>query len=201
MDISHLQFVDGRGDGQSTACLLSARSLLDGRPFGDDHPSAVLRRVGIWLNDGQWWRSDTERTATLLPVALDGRLCASRCDASPAAEARRAGLCADWASSFVAPLARDCGAAVVVADDVAADAVAAASRYAAAAVRYAAEGAAPVINTAVCLSAVLAAHHAVDAALIAADEVGRATAEKIKIRDSLIALFGRLLDVRAEVQS
>ena len=52
MDISTFKFTQGKGDGVHTACLFSARSLLDGRPFTDEHPSATLRAVGIRINDG-----------------------------------------------------------------------------------------------------------------------------------------------------
>ena len=69
------------GNGETTACLMSARSLLDGRGLTDEHPSRVIRALGIKLNDGPWWDGDVERTAVLLPIALDERLCASKCDA------------------------------------------------------------------------------------------------------------------------
>jgi hypothetical protein len=75
--ISELTLVHGVGDGKKTACLFSARSLLDGRPFGDAHPSKVLRAVGIRINDGPWWSSDAER----------------------------AKLCAEWALTWAAPFA------------------------------------------------------------------------------------------------
>src|SRR5579862_4628985 len=86
---------------------MSARSFLDGRPFGDEHPSLVLRAIGVRINDGPWWDDDAERTRVLLPLACDERLCAATCDASVEAERERAHRCAAWALSFAAPFALD----------------------------------------------------------------------------------------------
>jgi hypothetical protein len=105
--IRRILLISGVGDGQDTACLMSARSLLDGRPFSDAHPSAVLRTFGVAINDASWWDDDAERTRVLLPVALDVRLCASRVDASPAAERLRAFRLADVAVRRWAPIALD----------------------------------------------------------------------------------------------
>jgi hypothetical protein len=108
-----IKFVSNVGDGRTTACLMSARALLDGRPFSDSHPSAVLRKIGIRINDGAWWDSDEERTRVLLPLALDARLCADNCNASRETEAKRASLCAVWALSWAAPFALDQAALVL----------------------------------------------------------------------------------------
>lgn len=113
MNISTLKLVSGEGDGTHTACIMSARSLLDGRPFGDSHPSQVLRKIGIRLNDGNWWADDAERTRILLPLALDERLCAAKCDTSRAAEQERARLCAEWALGTAAPMALDAAASAL----------------------------------------------------------------------------------------
>lgn len=99
-----LRLVRGKGDGMHTACLMSVQALLDGRPPSDDHPSVTLRAFGIEMNDGYWWDSPEERTAVLLPIAKDERLCASKCDATLPAERRRAYLCADWAVRTIGPL-------------------------------------------------------------------------------------------------
>lgn len=96
----NLTLIAGVGDGKHTACLMSARALLDGRPFGDSHPSAVLRSLGIRINDGPWWDSDAERTAMLLPLAMDERLCAAKCVVTPEAEADRRRTICDWAVPY-----------------------------------------------------------------------------------------------------
>jgi hypothetical protein len=105
--IRRIRLISGVGDGEHTACLMSARSLLDGRSFSDAHPSAVLRTFGVWINDASWWDDDAERTRVLLPVALDVRLCASRVDASLGAERLRAFRLADVAVRRWAPIALD----------------------------------------------------------------------------------------------
>lgn len=205
-DISGLTFISGAGDGKQTACLMSARSLLDGRPFGDQHPSAVLRRIGIRINDGPWWNDDVERTRVLLPLALDKRLCATKCDASPKAEKKRAGMAAHWALSWAAPFALD-AAADALQDKKPKQAKilrghaeklrrkptrenALAAR--AAAVAYAA--------AATIAAATIDAYADAAVAYAAAATAARKQARR-EIRDSLIALFGQMLDVRCEASA
>jgi hypothetical protein len=241
MDISNFTLVGGSvgGEKSGAACLMSARALLDGRPFGDEHPSQVLRRIGIRLNDGNWWSSDVERTTTLMPLALDERLCASKCDASREAEIARAKLCANWALSEAAPMALDAAAAALrdrwpdraallsshadklrreptrdnalaarkdaasyaaAADADASYADAVAASYADAA--YAAAAAASYADAADAAYAAAAASSYADAAYADAAAASYAAASASKriearkqVRDSLIALFGRLLEV------
>jgi hypothetical protein len=100
-----LTLISGLGDGEYTACLMSARALLDGRGLTDRHPSRVIRSLGIVINDRSWWRDDAERTAVLMPVALDERLCASSVVATPEVERKRAYRCADMACRVWAPRA------------------------------------------------------------------------------------------------
>jgi hypothetical protein len=249
MDISNFTLVGGSvgGEKSGAACLMSARALLDGRPFGDEHPSQVLRRIGIRLNDGNWWSSDVERTTTLMPLALDERLCASKCDASREAEIARAKLCANWALSEAAPMALDAAAAALrdrwpdraallsshadklrreptrdnalaarkdaasyaaAADADASYADAVASSYADAAdAAYAAAVASSYADAADAAYAAAAASSYADAAYAdaayaaaAAASYAAASASKRiearkQVRDSLIALFGRLLEV------
>jgi hypothetical protein len=199
--------VNGAGDGKKTACLMSARSLLDGRPFGDGHPSNVLRRIGIRINDGPWWESNEERTSLLLSLALDERLCASKCDASFAAEVKRGKLAAAWALSFAAPMALDCAADALRkrwpdsaallsghADKLRREPTrenAIAARYDARKARHAAAAYAADAYAA-------DAAYADDDAAKADDDAAKAKQRKREIRDSLMVLFGQLLDVRAE---
>jgi hypothetical protein len=93
------------GDGAHTACLMSARALLDGRGLTDRHPSGVIRELGIAINDRLWWRDDAERTAVLMPVALDERLCVSYIVVTPEIERKRAYRCADMACRVWTPRA------------------------------------------------------------------------------------------------
>jgi hypothetical protein len=97
ISVEKLRLVAGAGDGVNTACLMSARALLDGRGLVDSHPSLVIRTVGVRINDAKWWKSDEERTRVLMPVALDPRLCATSVDAAIRAEVARAYRCADKA--------------------------------------------------------------------------------------------------------
>lgn len=108
--LKSISLIAGVGDGEHTACIMSARALLDGRAFSDRHPSAWLRAIGIRLNDGGGWDSDAERTATLLPLALDERLCAAKCDASRSAEDERRELFRTWARGWLVPFAMDAAA-------------------------------------------------------------------------------------------
>jgi hypothetical protein len=212
MDISTFKFVSGKGNGSTTACLFSARSLLDGRPFTDEHPSATLRTIGIRINDGPWWDSDEERTATLLPLALDERLCASKCVATPEVEQKRKEMCVHWARSWAAPFSLEQAALALEAklpDDAKAlrehaaklraeptreNAIAArdmahkAQRTADAAYAYAAAAAAAA--AAAIARANLLANLAGAAAY--ADLAARISARK-PVRDSLIGLFKQML--------
>jgi hypothetical protein len=201
------------------------RSLLDGRPFADAHPSAVLRRLGICINDGPWWASDEERTAALMPLALDDRLCASSCVVSADAEAERARLGAAWARSIATPSALRSAAAALrsariekhpealerhavsleSAATTAADAATAATDAATAAAwrladAAATDAAAAAAATADATDAATAADAAVVAATVAAADAWRAAdAERRRLRDSLIDLFRACLAVGHEV--
>jgi hypothetical protein len=191
-DIRGLRFVSKIGDGKETACLMSARALLDGRAFDDDHPSQVLRALGIQINDGNWWDNDAERTTVLMPLALDERLCASRCDASPAAEIERARLCAHHALSWAVPFALDHAALAMESAQLPEQT----ARLQTHAARLRSEPTAANSNAANA-AAYAAAYAAANAAAYAA---AYPNSERRKhVRDSLIALFQRLLDVRAEV--
>lgn len=202
MNLDNFRLVASVGDGKQTACLLSLRNLLDGRGLTDDHPSGVLRKIGVRVNDGPWWESDEERTRVLMQLALDERLCASKCDASPEAERKRAQIAGTWARRFAAPLALDSAAsalrhrwperaaelaahaATLRADPTRENALKASKS---AAVAYAARAA--VDAAADDDAAAYAAYAAADAAKVA---------DRKQVRDELIALFGRLLDVRGD---
>jgi hypothetical protein len=214
-----LKLVSGVGSEKGhTACLFSARALLDGRGFTDGHPSAVLRAFGIGINDSNWWPSDEERTAVLLPIALDERLCASKCDASPEAEQIRAYLCADFAVRVCAPAALraarlDAEAAKLealpeITDRETAEAAEAAeaAAYAARAAAWAAAWAARAAEGAEWARAAewaewaaAEAARAAEAAAYAA-RAAEAAAEVAEVadglRDQAIALFVRMLDVK-----
>jgi hypothetical protein len=114
MNPNEMTLTNGLGDGVHTACLMSVRSLLDGRGLTDRHPSSVIRNLGITINDRPWWRDDAERTAVLMPVALDERLCAAHVVVTPEIERTRAYRCADMACRVWAP--RALRAAGLVAD-------------------------------------------------------------------------------------
>lgn len=235
MDFSGFVLISGQGDGEHTACLMSARSLLDDRPFNDQHPSATLRTIGIRINDGPWWEDAWERTFLLLPFALDERLCANKCDVSRATEKERAKLCAKWALSWAVPFTFDQAAlamesaklptwAVILREHAAKLRTEPTKKNAACAVRavraasnaYAAGNACVAVGVHVAYAgnAVAAAHAALvaDAPLDGDDDSAAnaavlahayayacATAnlayEKIRVRDALIDLFDRLLDV------
>lgn len=70
--IAKLRLISGVGNGESTACIMSATALLAGLDF-NDHPSCtcpVIGRLMVHINDGTgYWEDDAERTATLLPLA------------------------------------------------------------------------------------------------------------------------------------
>lgn len=89
------------GDGVKTACLVSLQSLLDGRGLIDDHPSAVLRFVGIGINDTDWWDTDLSRTETLFPIAVDERLCGRGLDVTLARENERLAYLFEAARRFL----------------------------------------------------------------------------------------------------
>jgi hypothetical protein len=208
-----IRLISGVGDGKYTACLMSARSLLDGRPFSDAHPSAVLRAFGVAINDASWWDNDAERTRVLLPVALDVRLCASRVDASPAAERLRAFHLADVAVRRWAPIALDVAGMwdearrlrelepvvderTARAADTAADAAVPRGRAAASA----AHAAASAANTAAG-SAADAAAYAGDAGICAANAAyaayAAAHAADAAVRGEAIALLLEIAELRA----
>jgi hypothetical protein len=217
-----LTLIGDAGDGEQTACLMSARALLDGRGLTDSHPSECIRRLGIRINDtGRWWAGDEERTRVLLPVALDDRLCADRVDASPAAERKRAFLLADRACRLWAPRTLEAAALKgeaetlrqlpeVVDKDTARQAITAVracrktvdaaeadadAADAAAAAAYAAYAAADAAADAaeVADAAAYAADVAADVAAYAADVAAYAAA----IRDEAIDLLLELCEVRA----
>ena len=63
--IAHLRLKNGVGDGQKTACIMSATAILAGLEF-NDHPtctSPLIARLMIHVNDGPYWANDEERTA------------------------------------------------------------------------------------------------------------------------------------------
>jgi hypothetical protein len=105
--------INREGDENNhTACLMSARSLLDGRGLTDSYPSRVIRMFGISINDSDWWFGDIDRTRHLMPVALDERMCAKTVDYSKAAERVRVRMIANvavrkWAPAFMKLLGRE----------------------------------------------------------------------------------------------
>jgi hypothetical protein len=218
--IRRIRLISGVGDGKHTACLMSARSLLDGRPFSDAHPSAVLRAFGVSINDASWWDDDAERTRVLLPVALDVRLCASRVDASPAAERLRAFRLADVAVRRWAPIALDAAGRpdearrlrelepvvderTARAADTAADAAAPRGRATASAAHAAASAANAAAGSAADAagSAADAAAYAEDAGICAADAAYAAFAAGTSAADAMrgeaIALLLEIAELRA----
>jgi hypothetical protein len=233
------------GDGKETACLMSMRTLLDGRPFSDQHPSATLRMIGFKINDGPWWTDDEERTRILLPLAQDERLCALKCKTTPEVERKRGEMCSHWALSWAAPFALEQAALVLepwspehavvlrahseklrmeptrqtaqvaVADaytayTVAIEAAASADRsgkdvstYIATAASAAAYTATYAVDTCGAYdSAYAAASSAFSAATVSpfAHATDESTGRK-QVRDSLIGLFVRLLDVGDEIKT
>jgi hypothetical protein len=217
--IRRILLISGVGDGEHTACLMSARSLLDGRALSDAHPSAVLRAFGVAINDASWWDNDAERTRVLLPVALDVRLCASRVDASPAAERLRAFLLADVAVRRWAPIALDAAGMPDEArrlrelEPVVDERTARAARAAASAAAWEAEATADAIADAYAATAACAAAgaafaantatsadtYAEDAAISAADAAVAAHAVVVAdaMRGEAIALLLELAELRA----
>lgn len=84
--ISGLRFIDGVGDGKTTACVVSAAAIIDAlcRGVSLDGPTdeldcccPILRRLAIFANDTDWWDSEGERTevlSPLIPLLLDSRV-------------------------------------------------------------------------------------------------------------------------------
>lgn len=206
IDVSTLQLVQGLGDGKNTACLMSARALLDGRGLTNHHPSATIRAFGVAVNDGKWWQNDEERTRTLRPIALDERLSAKRVQVTPALEQRRAYRLADAAVRSWAPRAFDAEGHPLAArrlrnlqpvrDERTADAAYADAAYAANyATNYAAEAAAGAAE-----AAEAAANYAAYFAAYAAIGAHRASADP-EIKREAIALILELATMTEEAPS
>jgi hypothetical protein len=106
-----LVFTDGAGDGERTACVVSAASVIAGEAFGDS-PSCVcpvLRRIAIRANDTAWWGSNEERTRVLFPLAE--RLVGTR--STLAVEIARARRAAHWACTVATPMALESAASAL----------------------------------------------------------------------------------------
>jgi chemosensory pili system protein ChpA (sensor histidine kinase/response regulator) len=109
-----IRFISGVGDiAEKTACIMSAVAWIAGEPWGDAPACAcpVLRRLSIRLNDTDWWESDEERTAALMPLAE--KLVGTK--AAPAVETERARVAAHRMVTMFAPMALDSAAGALVA--------------------------------------------------------------------------------------
>ena len=116
INIADLTLVSGIGDySVHTACIVSAAvakwRMEHGEELGEAGEATVsiecidspIRQFAISINDGIWWRSDKERTETLLPF-IDQIL---NTKGSTALTERRAYKCADYAVRVFLPMALD----------------------------------------------------------------------------------------------
>ena len=113
INIADLTLVSGIGDySVHTACIVSAAVAKWKMEHGEELGKATdsiecidspIRQFAISINDGIWWRSDKERTETLLPF-IDQIL---NTKGSTALTERRAYKCADYAVRVFLPMALD----------------------------------------------------------------------------------------------